>query len=203
MSRKTAGGAALIIAGGFLGRETLVWAFNKTLDAASSGIQNGIDFAALSWQNSAALALIVIGFSLVVWPKGKTTTGTNTETGSEPKISYARLLNSANSIVHRVRDHRSTNALWRDKLEPPGDIARAGMSVLLSFQKAGFTVPNFSNQQYSENVAIGLEAYFSAILQLIADGHIDEAKQVAIGASSRAEQLASAFNGQSWFHSEW
>ncbi|MGL5837026.1 MAG: hypothetical protein ACRCY3_00830 [Sphingorhabdus sp.] len=194
MNRKTWGGAALILAGGFLGRETLVWAFNKILDAASSGVKDGVNFVTISWQNGVAVGLIAVGLILVLWPKPKAF--------APPPKSYGHLFSGAVQIIERVRDHRAARWHERDRLEPTGDIARAGMSLLLTFEKEGFTVPRFGEGQYAENVAVGLESYFAALVQLISQGHIEEAKSFSVAASERAVQAARSLNVQEWFHPE-
>lgn len=194
MNRKTLGGAALVVAGGFLGRETLVWIFNKALDAVSSGVKNGVSFAGLSWQNSVAFCLIAIGLTLALWPK--------TKAQGETEERHDNLLDGAVAIINRVRQHRSAKWFNRDRLEPTGDIARAGMSLLLTYEKAGFHVPNFPQGLYAENVAVGLESYFSGLVQLISQGHISEAKGWSQSASSSAEAAARNLNVQEWFYSD-
>lgn len=190
LKQTTLGGGALLIAGAFLGRETLVWGFNKALDAASVGITSGISFISLSWQNGAALALISVGLILVVWPKPK-----------KPVLvpeSYEHLLSGAASIINRVRAHRSAKWFERDRLEPTTDIARAGIAVLMTFQKAGFEVPRLQFQ-YAEQVSVGLEAYFAALIQMLAQGHYAEAKASSHAASQHAVTVAQNLNLNEWF----
>ncbi|WP_231420786.1 hypothetical protein [Sphingomonas sp. Leaf205] len=191
MNRKALGGAALVLAGGFIGRETLVWIFNKTLDAASAGVRGGLGFAGLSWLNAAAFVLIIVGMALVLWPR------------SRPPITKANdhrvLYDGAARIVRRVRSHRSAKWFQRDDLEPVSDIARAGFALLLTYEKAGFKVPDLEHE-YAEQVAVGLEAYFSTLMPLLAQGHDMEALSVSGEASGQAQGAASSFDVRYWFH---
>lgn len=191
VNRIALGGGALLIAGAFLGREALVWAFNKALDAASAGVRSGISFATFSWQNGAAFTLVVAGLTLVLWPKPKKPTPVSEH--------YDHLWSGAASIINRVRAHRSAKWFERDRLEPTTDIARAGLAVLLTFQKAGFEVPRLQCQ-YAEQVAVGLEAYFAALIQMLRQGHYTEAKASSQSASEHAMQVGQRFNTQEWFY---
>ena len=190
MNRKTLGGAALVIAGGFIGRETLIWAFNRLLDAATSGIRGGVSFASLTWQNGVASVLIVGGLVLVLWPKPKPM--------AVMAQSYAPLYQGARNIIRRVRAHRNSRYFMRDDLEPVSDIVRAGDAIMLSFAKAGFHVPTL-DVPYNEQVAVGQETYFAGLIQLLGRGHIDEAVLASSAASEEAVQAAAMMNPHAWF----
>lgn len=193
MNRKTLGGATLVISGGFLLRESLVWAFNRGLDALTSGVRGGVSFVSLSWQNGLAAALIIVGMTLVVWPK-KISAVAKAE-------RYDHLYHGARSIIRRVRAHRNSRYFNRDHLEPVSDIVRAGDAILLSFAKAGFHVPRL-DVQYYEQAAVGQEAYFASLVQLLGRGHIDEARLAAPTASEQAALEAARLNIQHWFISD-
>lgn len=195
LNRKRIAGAALLTAGAFLAREALVWAYNKTLDAAGAGIQGGLDFASASWLNAGAFLLIGVGVILLLWPNKPKEEGSRKE-----HDDLSALKRGAVSVIRRVRGHRSTRWYSRDRLEPVADIARSGLAVLVSFDKNGFKVPHLE-VTYAEQVAIGLEAYFSILLPLLANGHPHEAILASDSASQEAEQAASAFDARGWFHS--
>jgi hypothetical protein len=192
VNRKTLGGAALLAAAVFLGREAVVWAFNRVLDALSSGVRGRVNFAALSWQNSLAVALAFAGLILVLWPKPKP--------AAVKAQSYRHLYDGARNVIQRVRAHRASRYFMRDRLEPVSDIVRAGDAILLSFAKAGFHVPEF-DVPYNEQIAIGQEAYFASLIQLLGRGHIDEAKMASVPASQAAARAALLMNPQEWFSS--
>jgi hypothetical protein len=190
MNRKAVGGAALVVAGGFLGRETLVWGFNRLLDVLSAGVRGGVGFASLSWQNGTAISLVVIGMVLVLWPRPK-------PVATRAK-SYTHLYEGAKGIIRRVRAHRGARYFMRDRLEPISDIVRAGDAVLLSFAKAGFHVPTL-DAPHEEQIAVGQEAYFACLIQLIGRGHFDEAILTAATASEEAMLAASSMHPRDWF----
>jgi hypothetical protein len=79
---------------------------------------------------------------------------------------------------------------------------RAGLSLLLTFEKQGFSAPNFGRELFAENVAVGLESYFSSLGQLISDNHVAEAKLYSIEVSKRAEEIAKNFEVHNWFQRE-
>ena len=193
MNRIRLGGALLLGAAAFLGREALIWAFNKTLDAASSTVRGGIHFFSLSWQNGAAALLALCGLVLIAWPRKKALV-------VSPEDDLSGLWISAENIIRRVRSHRSTRWYARDRLEPSSDIARDGAALLVTFEKAGFKVPVFHGG-YAEQVAVGLEAYFSSLVPLMRQQHIAEAKNLAPGAAQRAVSMAKTFKPESeWFY---
>lgn len=191
MNRKALGGAALVLAGGFIARETLVWGFNKALDAASAGFRSGANFASFSWLNATALVLMILGMALVLWPRPKPST--------TKRSDYSFLYDGAGRIVRRVRSHRSAKWFHRDGLEPVSDIASSGLALLLTYEKAGFYVPDLDHE-YAEQVAVGLEAYFSTLIPLMGQGHVMEAMTVSEVASEDAQRAASSHDPRYWFH---
>jgi len=80
------------------------------------------------------------------------------------------------------------------------DIGLAGYAILITFEKAGFHVPDFNND-YAEQVAVGLEAYMSALYPVLAQGHWQEAIELSESASEQAVEVAKSFDVQHWFHS--
>lgn len=193
MNRVRVGGALLLGAAAFFGRETVIWTFNKTLDAASSGVRGGFHFVSLSWQNGAAAVLALSGVILIAWPRKKVPV-------VSPEDELSGLWISAENIIQRVRNHRSTRWYARDRLEPLSDIARDGIALLVSFEKAGFQVPVFHGG-YAEQVAVGLEAYFSSLVPFMRQQHISEARALAPDAAQRAVSTANTFKPESeWFN---
>lgn len=192
MNRKAWGGVALLSVGLFLGREFIVWLFNKLLDAGTSAIQSGVSFAAFSWQNTAAIVLAVVGLGLVLWPHpkpAKVATGPN----------YTNLIRSGHSLLLRIRSHRSARYYHRDRLEPITDLSIAGFAVLLSFEKAAFAVPAFSSDLYADQVCRGLEHYLATMIPLLSQGHAEQAKEGSQDVSNMAETVARSSNHEQWF----
>jgi hypothetical protein len=93
MKRRTVGGSALVIAGGFFGRETLIWVYNKILDVASSTLKDDVTFMALSWQDGVAAVLIAFGLILVVWQ--------NPKSDAPRRNNHLILANDAAQIIKR------------------------------------------------------------------------------------------------------
>ena len=188
--KRVSGGALLILAGLFLGREFLVWIVNRALDTLRAGIK----FTSLSWLNGVALILVIIGGSLALWPSKKRHSASRTT--QTPATSLA---NAAASIIRRVRASRSVRWHARDRIEPIDDIARASLSTLLTFEKAGFHVPDL-NFEFSEQIAVGASNYFEILLDLLRHGHFEEALTLAPSACKQAESEANTFEPRSWFY---
>ena len=73
--------------------------------------------------------------------------------------------------------------------------------MLLSFKGAGLSVPNFQ-VTYAEQVCVGLEAYFSALIPFMRDGHVSQVDTMADSAAHRAEGVAVSFDPKRWFHEQ-
>jgi hypothetical protein len=63
--RRSAGGA-LALAGGIFGKETLVWGWNKTLDALAATVPTGAGTMTFPWMDAAGLTLLATGLGLFV-----------------------------------------------------------------------------------------------------------------------------------------
>jgi hypothetical protein len=57
MQKETKGGFALVAAGGLAGREAIIWAWNKALDAFGKNVMS----ANFPWQSLLALGLAIVG----------------------------------------------------------------------------------------------------------------------------------------------
>lgn len=192
MDRKAWGGVALLSVGLFLGREFIVWLFNKLLDAGNSAIQSGVSFASFSWQNTAAIVLTVVGLGFVLWPHPKAT-----KAAAGP--NYAGLARSSAYVLARIRSHRSARYFNRDRLEPITDLSSAGVAVLLSFEKAGFSVPDFPATFYAEQVCRGIEHYLATLIPLLTQGHFEQAKECSLAISNVSVNIARDSAEQNWF----
>ena len=188
MTLKKWGGAALVVAGGFFGREGLIWAYGKALDGLNVSVHSGIKFASLSWQNGVAIGLVVVGLALLLWPTSKRSASGYVKVSENTSYLYMRAVN----MIDRIRHQRSAKWYERDSLEPLTDVARAGMSLLLLFRKAGFVVPHFQTSS-AERVACGLEKYFELLVSLMSDGHTKEAKALSQEASEQAKSSANGY----------
>lgn len=187
MNKKIWAGFSFLAAGLFLAREFFVWLFNKALDNITSSFGQVIYH--LSLQTLISLFLIIAGVILIFLSNSKSKINNYTV--------YNELLLLSVNIVIRIRKHRSAKWHSRNALEPLSDITRSGASALLSFQKAGFTIPVMEVDN-AEQAAFGMEIYLSTLAQLLKDKHYVEAKEIAPELSSRSESLAKLFNVQDW-----
>jgi hypothetical protein len=187
--RKLAGGTFVV--GGLIlfGKETLLWVWNKVLDAFSTGLpEGGVSVAALPWQHILASILTLSGLSLLFWPSGK----------KERANPYSELWIRADNVVARIR-HQRNEGRWIRLAggEPVTDVARDGISTLLLFAKQGLATPVFQTTS-AERVAVGLEHYFSTMIPLLRDGHIETATACAAEVSKVAEGAAASFKLEKW-----
>lgn len=190
MRKKVLGGVTLFTAGAFFAREFLVWAYGKALEGLFTSTGSFYSFLTDSWQNAFGIALMLVGLTLTFFPRRQ-----SPDVSLDPSIHMHA---SAVAIIERVRAHRSSPWFRQQNLEPIEDIARAGLAVLVSFQKTGFAVPRF-DCPYFEQVAIGLERYFSVLLPLMSQGHLEEAKLASTPAAEQATEVANHFKPQLWF----
>lgn len=193
VKKRRISGAVILVAAAFLAREALVWLYNQFLDAVSAGVRGGVQLPALEWQEAAALVLVIVGAGLLLWPANNL---------HEPKRDpLSGLAYRADDIIHRARYHRAAQWFERDRLEPVGDIARDGLALLVSFNKAGCRVPEFGVKS-PEQLVVGLEAYFLTLLPLIKNDHYAEARAASKTASEHAVTIASQMTREQWFRAE-
>jgi hypothetical protein len=185
--RRRIGGATILAMVAWFGRETVVWAFNRLLDFFASN-EGGATLAAVPWQNVVATLLGLFGLTMVLWPSKRVV-----------KVSpYSALWQRGQNVVARIRQQRNRGAWLRVMNgEPLTDVTRDGISTLYLFAEQGLATPQFSTNR-AEKIAIGLEAYFSAMIPLLRDGHIERALVYAPDASERAQREAVSFNLQNW-----
>lgn len=186
-SKRLLGGGAFIVASALLfGKETLLWAWNRLLDFFTGG-GGGVTIANLPWQNIFASMFAVTGLAILFWPRKKVA-----------KVDpYARLAERARGIVQRIRRQRQNPFLPSIGGEPLTDVCRDGSSLLMLFAQQGIHTPRFNTDE-AERVAIGMEAYFSAMFTLLRDRHIDLAIAQSPAISDRAENEAATFNYEDW-----
>lgn len=192
IDRQTLGGLSLFAAGLFFLREAIIWLFGRALDALAVGFH----LATLSWSNVAATLLMATGVTLVFWPRR----ASKAIASSEAVPTYSHLIGPATNVVRRIRAQRSARYFSRDRLEPLNDVIQTGLAVLISFEKAGFAIPDL-DFEHSEQMAIGLDAFLSPVIQLLNLGHIDEAKALSPELSSSSMDTGRQFNTQLWFQS--
>jgi hypothetical protein len=77
------------------------------------------------------------------------------------------------------------------------ELVRDGQSLLISFAKAGLSIPRF-NTNSAEQVLIGQQEYLSALCPLIRDGHLEDIEAIAAEVAKRAEEVALGFDKGNW-----
>jgi hypothetical protein len=78
-----------------------------------------------------------------------------------------------------------------------------GAALLMSFQKNGFSVPNYQTTE-AERVAIGMEHYFQVIAPMLRAGHIDEAKALSVSLAQEADRRSASYQPNDWWtSSDW
>lgn len=194
-NQKLAGGTILIGSLVLFGKETLAWAWAKILDAASTGAAN-VTMTAIPWQNLIASLMGVTGLALLFWPARKV----NKPSRSSQLYDLYQI---ADYWVSRVRDDRSVKWFERDRagLENTVDMARDGISLALTFKKAGISAPNFETTS-AEKICIGLEHYFSQLIPFMRDGHVEQVEKMALHTAERAIVVATNFEPSKWHHEQ-
>ena len=193
----TVGGAiAVAIAGlGLLLRETVSWLVGKILDHLPLPKSPGgaVNWEIIPWLNILAFTLLALGVFLF-WRGGKMQVA--------PKISPAQagqdLGIGANNIAMRLNLHLGIYASAQRVRDPMQTIINDGISLMLTFNKQGIACPALSELSADE-VAWTMLEFFARIGPLLRDGHLDEAKQVALQIADQARVNAKT-NGA--FHND-
>ncbi len=199
--RLTIGGglAAFVAAFGLIFREAVGWLVGKFLDLlplpkSAAGIVN---WEAVPWLNTLAFALLALGVFLF-WRGGRMRSARVT-----PPNPYPALAIDARAVSNNITTFRGTRPLFRDMLPAFLPIVHQGLALFLSFQKQGFSTPNFLTND-ADGVAIGMEHYFTVIAPMLSAGHIDEAKSLSISLSEEAERRAASHRPEQWWtHNDW
>ena len=188
---KLAGGTFIAASLILFGKETLLWAWNRILDIVSKGASADMSLAAVPWQNLIASLMGLAGLSLLFWP---------TKKAAKPSraTQLYRLYQRADHFVSRVRHDRRLSWYERDGSENRGDLARDGISLLLSFQSAGLPTPEMQTQS-AEKICVGLETYFSQLMPFMRDGQLGQIDAMVSGAAKHGDSTAEAFDARTWF----
>ncbi|WP_417323161.1 hypothetical protein [Erythrobacter aureus] len=111
--------------------------------------------------------------------------------GGAPEVrSDKSLAASSILILRRLQAHQGTRAWIQNERDPLADVVRDGASLLLTFEKAGFHVPDFFSLDLVHQRAACLHAYLDVVMPLLRDGHGQEARKLAFDASRNAEKAA-------------
>jgi hypothetical protein len=189
-NKKLAGGAIVIGSLVPFGKETLAWGWSKLLDALSTGSAN-VTLMAIPWQNLIASVMGIVGLVLLFWPSKKAKKLSRT-------AQFYALYEKADYFVSRVRHDRRLDWYERERRENLGDLARDGLSLLLSFQDAGLPIPVFETRS-AEKMCIGMEVYFSLLKPFMRDGQIKQVDATVVGVVEHAENTCDAFDPETWF----
>jgi hypothetical protein len=111
---------------------------------------------------------------------------------------YPALAQNADVISHNITTYRGTRRVFRDMLPSLMPTVHQGLALLVSFEKSGFSVPNFETRE-AERIAVGMEHYFTVIAPMLRAGHVEEAKGLAVSLSEAAEQRAVTFQTNKWW----
>lgn len=180
-------GAGVIL----FGKETILWAWAKALDAFSaSGPVARVSLSALPWQNISAGILTMGGLGLLLWPRSKSRAPTRAE-------RLARLQARGWMITDRIRANRKTPWFRRDTGDDLLDVTRDGFALLPHHAAEGLAVPNFSTPS-AEKACMGLEHYFSTLGPLMREGHAEQVDAGVESVAERAVAVAAAFNPEHW-----
>lgn len=190
-NKKLAGGVFITASLILFGKETLLWAWNKALDTASTGV-DGVTLTAIPWQNLIASLMALTGFLLLFWPSKKVAKP------SRSSLMYS-LYESADCYVTKVRYDRQLDWFESDSAENREDLAREGISLALQFQNSGIQAPNF-NETSAAKICVGLELYFSALIPFMRDGHVTQVDGMAASEAARAMDVCKSFDPRKWFH---
>lgn len=85
----------------------------------------------------------------------------------------------AEQLIDRIEPHRHP-AQWTAESDPLDYVVADGMSLLISFGKAGLMVPALGMAAWdTRSVALGMLEYFRRMVPLLRDGHLGEARALA------------------------
>ena len=148
--------------------------------------------AAFPWQNAIATVMALVGGYLAFWPTKKPIKRSRSS-------EFYGLYVLADHWVEKVRDDRSMDWYEREKFGTENliDLARDGISLALTFQKAGINAPNFQNPS-AEKVCVGLEHYFSAMIPFMRDGHVAQVEGMAVAQAKCALEVGETFDPRRW-----
>ncbi|WP_305095977.1 hypothetical protein [Croceibacterium aestuarii] len=103
-----------------------------------------------------------------------------------PEEEARALALKGNTIVRRLNLHWHS-MIAAERLDPLGGVISDAISLMITYEKCGLTVPNLSGLEEMERKAMAIMEYFERMTPLLRDGHIDEAREVA---SHVAQQVA-------------
>jgi hypothetical protein len=178
LSKRRVGGGFLLVAGSLFGKETFAWLIGKGLDFVSQGV-GSVTLTAFPWQNAIATLMALVGAYFAFWPD-KRPVRLSVEQRAHRLGAYAA------KIVARFHAHRGPFGRVAEAKDPFSGVIQDGISLLISFEKEGFRVPNMEGLYEGERRAVCMLDYFAVIGPLLRDGHVDEAR----GASSQLAQNA-------------
>lgn len=184
-TKKQIGGGLLLTAALFIGRESIAWLLGKVFDFVSNGTAN-VTLASFPWQNAAATCLALIGAYLAFWPGAK-------PAEPSPEAEARLLAHTADRMTVRLNNHRHWSINAMETVDPLIGVIRESLSLLMTFEKHGYSVPKLASIPEPERVAIGLIAYFQSMAALLRDGHLVEARDLSAPFAIHAESSARTF----------
>lgn len=167
-------GALLLGSSALVGRESIGWALGKMLDHAQWAQLMTI-LTSIQWQDAFSLLLFLAAVVLLVWPAKR-----------QPK-KIELLARDAQAWLHRFdRSKGGRLGSWeRRRSESFDALSRDAMSLLLSFSKNRFSVPDMFPEECEGRCEVAAE-YFSAVVPLIRDGHTREAFKLSATIAAQA-----------------
>jgi hypothetical protein len=179
---------------GFIFRDVLSWIISKILDQLPipKNQDGSLNMDAIPWADGIGIGLIIFGVFLF-WKGGRMQNLKSTK-----KASGYELSNEAYKISQYIAKYRSTSYLFRSDLPDLKEIIREGAAAFASYQKAGFSIPNFDTHN-AYCIAIGMEHYFGSLAPLLKKGHEDVAREFAPSVAKTSEDLSLNFEASRWW----
>ncbi len=144
--------------------------------------------------------VIMIAIFLVLRPFW--TTPPNAKAENEA-VKIRSLGKRAGQISDYITRYRDTRRLYRGRLSPIEPMVMNGISLLMSLEKQGITVPKL-NAANPYAAAVGMELFFRVISPLIRDGHVKEMIEASHDLATQADQVCSSYSSERfWTANEW
>lgn len=139
--------------------------------------------SSVRWGGVIGIAAALLGCTLLFWP------AKSPPAPPAPPDPTRQLIDTAQRFLNDLRECMSISRVMgsasvEDRLI---DVMQQGCAVALSFEKAGYRVPELPDE--ARECATFLGQYFRTLLPIMREGHIVEAKEVAEDLTKRvAEQ---------------